>query len=510
MPSSQINFEATVCGRLPLNQTNLIQPHGVLLLISKTDYSILQVSENISSLLIAEPAAIINQPLESFIDEVSYKEFRNKITGLITGKIALDLHFKNVNESTCLASVLVSEAYCLIEIELEEFISKKENPFVDVFQNLKRITALINSCVTLQEVCAASAKEIKSYSGFDKVMIYSFDKDWNGTVIAEEKEEGMDSYMGLKFPSSDIPKPARDMYLKNPYRLIPNRDYAPVRLYPSLNPATNTFTNLSETDLRSVAGVHLEYLKNMKVMASMSIRIISNGKLWGLIACHHRIAKYLSLEQRSVFEWLSDVISSRITAINNNASVVLKSHLNEKLTSIVERLYRHDEMISIWEEEKDAMLDYLHADGLAFCWNNMVETTGVTPVKYDVETILYWLQGKAENNVYHEPSLPLAFDEANSFASQSCGLLALPVQASKGSYLLAFRQEAIRKVAWGGNPNEAVLFEKNSSVYHPRNSFNQWQEIVRNTSEPWLEEEISAAENLRRILVEFTLNKLYQ
>src|SRR5439155_4932601 len=132
------------------------------------------------------------------------------------------------------------------------------------------------------------------------VMIYQFDNNWNGTVIAEAMEAGMDSYLGLKFPASDIPKQAREMYRKNPYRFIPDVDYQPVRLYPVLNPVSGGFTDLTDSNLRSVAGVHLEYLRNMQVMASMSTRIVKEDQLWGLISCHHRTAKYLSYQMCSL------------------------------------------------------------------------------------------------------------------------------------------------------------------------------------------------------------------
>ena len=511
MGPNRTNFDTTFCGKLPLHQTNLIQPHGVLLLITKKEHIIIQVSENISKLVAALAPDIVDQPLQKFIDQKSYQIFGEKTAKPFIGKLPISLCF--VSENLLLNCLAIAHDHgddFLIEIELDEYVQPSQNSFASVFQEMKQLTGAINAATTIEEVCVITVKGVKAFSGFDKVMLYTFDKEWNGSVVAEAMEKGMDSYLGLKFPASDIPKPARDMYLKSPYRLIPNRDYVPVRLYPLLNPHTHTFTNLFETDLRSVAGVHLEYLKNMGVVASMSTRIIQNEKLWGLIACHHRTAKYLSIEERSVFEWLSDVVSAKISALGIKSSVSLKEQLNDRFASLVENIYKQDTLADVWEQNKDDIKNYLNADGLAFCQDDQIDAIGMVPQKHEIDVLQYWLQGKAGNKVYHEPALPHAFDEAEKFSEQACGLLTLPIRSEKGSFMLAFRQEVVKKVDWGGNPNEAVQFEPNSTAYHPRNSFSQWQEVVRKTAEPWLDEEIEAAESLRHVLIEFTLNKMYR
>ncbi len=508
MNSNRTNFDATFCGKLPLHQTNLIQPHGLLILVSKEDYKVVQVSENIASFLSIEVADFIEKPFEDFLEDESYMRFKKKTSRPFNGKLPVALSFKKAKQQKQSLAVVHEQEKCLlVEIELDEYVIPNQSSFATVFQEMKQLTNAINAASGLEEVCGIAAKGIKEFSGFDKVMMYTFDEEWNGSVIAEEMEEGMASYLGLKFPASDIPKPARDMYLKNPYRLIPNRNYTPVRLYPLLNPYTHTFTNLAETELRSVASVHLEYLKNMNVVASMSTRIVQNDKLWGLISCHHRTPKYLSIEERSVFEWLSDVISAKITALNIKKSIGLKDQLNDQYTALVEEIYKQKTLPEVWAENKEEIKNYLNTDGLAFCWNGQIETVGTVPEKDEVDVLQYWLQGKPGNKLYHESSLSRVFDEANKFSEVGSGILALPIQAEKGNFMIGFRQEAIKKVDWGGNPNEAVQFETNSSVYHPRNSFTQWQEVVRHTAEPWLNEEIQAAENLRNVLVEFILNK---
>lgn len=509
MLNNHPNFDATFCGKLPLHQTNLIQPHGVLILVDKKENRIIQTSENIHKLTALSAAETINKSLADIVDEKSINLFNDKRNKGISGKLPLTFVFKSSSHTTPAHTILQeAEAYYMLEVELPEFIPASHNTFINVFQKVKGVMSLISAATSINEVCTIAAKELKALSGFDKVMVYHFDDDWNGSVLAEEKEPGMDTYMGLKFPASDIPKPARELYLKNPYRIIPNKDYEPEKLYPVFNPITNTFTNLSDCDLRSVAQVHLEYLKNMGVTASMSTRITHNESLWGLIACHHRTPKYLSFEEASVFEMLSNVISATISSLLNRESFEKKQSLNDVFTQLVEKAYESNDLVTVFKKNERLLTQLLSADGIAITWNNKIILLGETPDKESVETLSYWLQEKVENKVYHEYALPYYFDEATNFANVASGLMVLPVQADKRNFIMAFRPEIVKKVSWGGNPDEALTFEKNTTMYHPRASFSIWQEVVKNTSQPWLKEEIAVAETLRNFVIEFTLNKL--
>jgi two-component system, chemotaxis family, sensor kinase Cph1 len=277
------------CGKVPLHQTNLIQPHGVLLVVKTDDFSILQCSENVSRFLGQDAAKVVTTNLADYFLSEELAILKKRLSLPLSGKIPVTLHVQQVS---FLALLQQYEGYFILEVEKIE-MEDGQHSFVEIYQELKLVTTAIEEADTLQEATAVAARELKRISGFDKVMIYQFDPDWNGEVIAEEMEEGMDTYLGLKFPASDIPKQARDLYKRCPYRLIPTVDYTPVRLYPVINPLTQTFTNLTDSNFRSVAAVHLEYLKNMKVAASMSTRILVEGELWGLIACHHRQPNYL-------------------------------------------------------------------------------------------------------------------------------------------------------------------------------------------------------------------------
>lgn len=488
---------------MPLNQTNLIQPHGFLLVADKQNLKILQASENTLQYTGIAATDLLHQDLAQWMPEGA-GHLQEQVRNGVEGKIPYRFSFTPDHP---FGMVHVKDGYIVVEVEAQQ--EGQDSSFMSKYQELKFSMSVLEAAATTVEACEIAARELKKISGFDKVMIYRFDEHWNGEVIAEEKEEGMESYMGLKFPASDIPKQARDLYRRSPWRLIPNISYEAVRLYPVINPLTNAFTDLSDSNLRSVAGVHLEYLRNMKVTASMSTRILRGDQLWGLIACHHRSPKYLSYEMCSVFELLSNVISSRIVSVGERDTFEFKSSRQKLHAQLVEDVYREDSLAGGLLNRESELLELLSAEGVALVIDRQVETFGRVPERGDIEDLVYWVQAKGPSGIYHEPGLSSVFEPASKYIGTASGILALPVQPEKGNYIFAFRTEEVRNVSWGGNPNEAIRFEADGRNYHPRNSFRLWQETVRGTSAPWTVEEIEMAEQFRNFVVEYTLNKIY-
>ncbi len=487
---------------MPLHQTNLIQPHGVLLVVKKDDLTVLQGSENATVVFQTTIAELVGKPLGSFLPANDVAALQLRLNNGTTGKLPFSF---SVNEQRFLAMVETFDTYCLLEVETEPLTNAQESSFVAVFQEIKLAMTAIEACTNTHETCLAAAREFKRFSGFDKVMIYRFDKDWNGDVVAEEAESGMESYLGLKFPASDIPKPARDLYKKAPYRLIPTVDYEGVKLYPVINPLTHSFTDLSGSNLRSVAGVHLEYLRNMKVNASMSVRILKEGELWGLVACHHRSPKYLSYEVCSIFELLSGVVSAKISSVQSRDSFSYRAGKQPLMQKLTEAVLSDGGL----RNEKAILLQLLDADGIAITGGRHVETAGTTPSHQEIEDLVYWLQANTVSGLYHQTALPQVYEAAEGYAATGSGLLALPVESDKGDFVLAFRGEKVQTVAWGGNPNEALQFESDGQRYHPRASFKIWQQTVRQTAEPWRTETLEVAESIRNFLIESRLNRKY-
>lgn len=501
----QKNYDSDFCGKVPLNQTNMIQPHGVLVIVQKSDLRILQVSENISGLLQQPPAAVVRSTLYDHIPASQLEQLQQRFRNNLQGKLPFTF---SIGPEKKPYTVVVHEADDTLVLEIEVLTeSPAVDSFMDVYQELKFVIAAMETTATTEEASRIMIAELKRISGFDRIMIYQFDAEWNGTVIAEAMEPLMDPYLGLKFPASDIPKQARDLYHTSPYRLIPNIHYEGVRLYPVLNPLTHGFTLLSNTNLRSVAAVHLEYLANMKVVASMSTRILKNGALWGLISCHHRTPKYLSHQMCAFFELLSDIFSAKVAGIENHASFAFKSEMHQLYSKLVENMYKSGNLLQAISRHHQQLMALLKAEGIAVVKGKTIHHFGRTPNLAELEDLVFWLRNNEVTRLHQFESLSQDFESAGSYVAVASGLLVLPIQPEKETCLLAFRPEAAQQVSWGGNPNEAIRFETDGKKYHPRASFQQWQETVKGHARPWQKEELEIAENFRNFAVEYSLTR---
>ncbi|HTF80714.1 MAG TPA: GAF domain-containing protein [Cytophagales bacterium] len=490
------NYDSEFCGNVPLNFVNNVQAYGVLMVLDRKTLEVLQVSENIHVLFGLEVEQVLGKDFSTLLDPIEGKAAIDKLLRTdINKRISLYLTLKEVR-TVC--TVHFKGSMLVLELEKSD---GAVSDFSVIFQEVKTIVAALETPNTTEEVCQVAAAEIKKLSGFDKVMIYQFDKDWNGHVIAEKKEADMDSYLGLVFPASDIPKQARALYFKNPYRLIPDAGYEPVKLNPALNPQSFTYTDLADCNLRSVAPVHVEYLKNMKVMSSMSTAIIKDNILWGLIACHHKTPKMLPYDMRAAFELLSNYISTQLTAKERESDLVLSSKLNEILASLYKRTITIPDFTQAIIQGSPNVLDLLGATGVAVIYKDRLSTYGEVPDPAHIKEIAFWLNLHNHDKVYAldayktEIELPTPQDTL-------AGMIAIPISPLKGEYLLGFRPEIVQTVSWGGNPNEAIQFEADKKNYHPRHSFEIWKDTVRNTSAPWEPLTIKAAENLRSMILE--------
>lgn len=502
------NFDSDFCGSLALHHINSIQDYGYLLVLDKSDLTIIQASENLAGLLGKTIQELIGISCSEYFPQPELDKILQVSKTGLTSRIPLTLQFKSSFGADMFQALQHTKADYIL-IELEKIDKNTTRGFTDVFQTVKYISSAIEQANTVQEVCDLAIHELRQLSEFDGVLMYKFDGDWNGTVIAEEKDHRLEPYISQTFPASDVPKQARELYLRNPYRLIPNRDYTPIRLYPVINPLSNAFTDLSDCNLRGVAAVHLEYMKNMNVSASMSIRVIHNQSLWGLISCHHIEEKYISYELCSIFEWLSDVISSRITLILNKEDYQLNQNLQLLRAKLTDRIYAENQIAAgLLKDDQENLLHLFKATGAVINLNSRLEYKGNVPARDDLENIMLWLEGKNLTGIFATDHLAGIYDDAAAFASQISGLLVIPIDSGKGDFVICFRPEVIEDIHWGGDPNQAINFEKDGKNYHPRNSFKLWKQTVNHHSLPWTVQELNVAESLRNFLFEFRTKQL--
>ncbi|HEY9679295.1 MAG TPA: GAF domain-containing protein [Drouetiella sp.] len=347
---------------------------------------------------------------------------------------------------------------------------------------------------SLESYLSYIAENMRNVTGYDRVMIYKFGLDWHGEVVAESLKSTGYSFYGHHFPASDIPAPARQLFTQMWVRMIPDVDAKPVRI----EGKANTQLDLSKSVLRAASNIHMQYLRNMDVAASLTMSLICDGKLWGLIACHHFTPKYLIAEQRAVCSLLAKVVSSRITTLSVSATIAATDKIAAVTTELGKQLTVGDLMESI-RDNKRSLYQFLRADGFSFVSQDWtIVTEGHAPAPEELSLLVKVLDESNQELVYTD-SIENLYPELSSLNLVAAGILGFKVA---GNWFIWNRQEVVKSLLWAGDPNKPLYLNDHSNQLSPRSSFNSWKENVRGTSTSWEQYEVTAAERLKKSLVE--------
>ncbi|MGH9552875.1 MAG: GAF domain-containing protein [Terriglobales bacterium] len=341
---------------------------------------------------------------------------------------------------------------------------------------------------SLEAYLSYIAENVRSAVNFDRVMIYKFAPDWHGEVVAESVDLKAQSFYGHHFPGSDIPLPARTLFTRNWVRMIADVDATHVHL--SLSGERKEPIDLSKSILRAPAAIHLEYLRNMGVGASLTLSLICDGTLWGLIACHHLSPKYVNAAERSILSLIAKVVSSCITSLSI-AAAVAAAEQSARFTNELSKLVagEHKQLIDNVRDYKNDLWKMIESDGFSFITNSEVVSDGLVPIAEDLLKLQAFLQGQDQSLVCSNAVATLS-SELDSLKRKAAGVLA--VQIADGWFVWN-RQEVSRSVVWAGNPRKPVSIDGQKTRIDPRSSFESWKEIVNGTSFDWRPYEMEAA-----------------
>lgn len=500
--------DLTDCDREPIHIPNSIQPHGVLLVLLEPEFEIVQVSGNTLQYLGIEPKDLLNRPLSSLLNDDQIANLRHCLAEDFERVNPLAIILERQGRRVSFRGI-VHPIKGVIILELEATQEEREVSFFDFYRQVKSPVTKIQSTSTLRELCQIIVKEIRKLTQFDRVMVYRFDEEGAGTVIAEEIREGLEPYLNLRYPPSDIPKQAKHLYTLNLLRLIPDATYQPVELIPALNPITREPLDMSLCVLRSVSPIHVEYLHNMGVAASMSISLVRDKKLWGLIACHHASPRLVSYDIRTICEFLGQIMSLELAAKEENEDLDYKINLKSLQSSFVESLSSAEGLLDGLTQNPSHLLELVGARGVAIRSDGEQRLMGKTPSPEEIDDLLVWLKTQMYKEViYQTNTLVEVYPPAEKFKAVASGLLALSIFKVQETYILWFRPEILQTVNWGGNPNKPVEVHSNGDLrLSPRKSFALWQETVQNQSLGWKPCEIEAALELRSAIVGIILRK---
>ena len=351
----------------------------------------------------------------------------------------------------------------------------------------------ITACASLRGLCDETARVFRDLTGYDRVMVYRFDDQGHGEVFSEEREPKLDSFLGNRYPASDIPQIARRLYMRNRVRVLVDVAYEPVALTPRLCPLTGRDLDMSLCFLRSMSPIHIQYLKNMGVDATLVVSLVVGGRLWGLVACHHYAPRFVHYETRTVCELLAETISTRIAALESFAQARSEIAVRRLEQRMIESVSRDGDWRSALFDSPQSLLQPLDATGAALLFDGQILTSGEVPGTPQLREIGAWLDRQPRDRAVATASLGLDEPAFASLTAIASGLLAKPVSQSPGEYLLWFRPERVRTVTWGGNPCKPMLIGDDPADLSPRRSFSQWHQLVEGTAESWSEADLTAA-----------------
>jgi light-regulated signal transduction histidine kinase (bacteriophytochrome) len=492
------------CAAEPIHIPGTIQPHGAMLL-ADADGRIVAASRNCAQIIGIDAAAALGRPLAEVAPIDALPEALTAGESAI-GPRPMFVGAASLHGRTC--NALAHRVADRIVLELEPAAPAERVTFQNLFRIVRGSAATLDGAATLEGACAAAAREVRRLTGFDRVMIYRFDPNWNGQVVAEDKagDPALASYMGLWFPASDIPAQARELYTRNPIRLIPDAAYHPVELLaaPGQQPL-----DMSQAALRSVSPVHLEYLRNMHVGASMSISILSQGKLWGLIACHHRSPRFIGYEIRTACELLGQILALEVGGKEEGAAAAERIVRNAMHAQLLAAMAAEEDFLTGLTKASGDLLKFADASGAALLFGRRCILLGSTPPEDAVRSLVRHLAQAEAGDVFATDHLAALLPDAAAYTPLAAGCLAIAVSRMHASSIVWFRPEVIQTVNWSGDPHRSAEARAAAAGeperLHPRKSFELWKQTVRGRSLPWSPAIVESAADFRSAVVSIVL-----
>ncbi|WP_448663529.1 HWE histidine kinase domain-containing protein [Sphingomonas sp. CJ20] len=497
--SDQFEVDLTNCDREPIHALGAIQPFGFLLALS-TDWLVRRASANSEAFWGVAAEDLLGTSAIDIFGEDAVHALRNRLA-VLRGADAVERVFGVTVASGRRFDIAMHMHADAVIIEGEE---SSEEATADAGSAIRAMMARLDETADAVAFYREGARQVRALTGFDRVMVYRFDTDGAGVVVAESARAGIGSFLDLRYPASDIPQQARALYLRTPFRIIADVDAEPVPILPRRD-ENGAPIDLSLSVLRSVSPIHIEYLKNMGVGASLSISIIVEGKLWGLFACHHYGPRRPSFERRSIAELFGQMFALKLESRERKELSAYETAARANSDRLLAAVAGDATLLDNPEWLGAMLRETVRCDGIAIWIDGKCAHSGMTPPDSALPGIVRRLNAMAAGRIYATDRLAEALSSAEDYADIAAGLLAIPISRSPRDYVLLFRQEKIRTVKWAGDPNKPAEYGPNGPRLSPRQSFALWTQEVRGRSDPFTPAEVRVAEMLRASLIEVVL-----
>lgn len=471
------------CEREPIHLAGHVQPHGVLLLVREPDHVVVQASANAGAVLGLD--AVIGRKLRDLGGELATAILPRTLEPLDGAPSSL---------RTTAGSAAVAFDVLLhrppgggLVVELEPAA-----PQPDIAHRLEMALQAFLSCYALKQLCDEAVRVFRDITGHDRVMVYRFAEDDHGEVFAEQRRADLEAYLGNRYPASDIPSQARRLYERNRLRVVVDVHHEPVPLEPRFNPLTGADLDMSLAMLRSGSPMHLQYMKNMGVGATMVCSVMVGGRLWGLVACHHLTPRRPAPAVRAAAELLAEALGTRIAALESFVQAQAELSVRRLEQRLVEAISREGDWRAALFDSPATMLQPLGAGGAALLFEGQVQTLGEVPGTNALRELGAWLDSRPRGLVATS-SLRKELPSLGSITQVAAGVLAAPISAAPGDYLVWFRPEHPRTLVWGGDPTKPVEPQDGLRAPQPRRSFAKWHQLVEGCADPWTPRDLATA-----------------
>jgi putative nucleotidyltransferase with HDIG domain len=472
------------CEKEQIHTPQLIQPHGYAIVFDKKTQLVTRCSQNLDLTYIGSIKNILGHPIAEILP--------NDLCITVTKKLDFSTYKRHTIYNTKITTfseypldIIVCEAREEIILELIP-ITQNIEEFSSIDFQLNEIVRKVITTQQMSDLFEVAANEIKTLTKYDRVMIYQFDKEYNGEVIAEAREKDMESYLNLHYPASDIPAQARELYRKNTIRIIMDNEYKPV---PVINYSDELeLLDMSYSYLRSVSPIHLEYLHNMGVKATLTISIMVNNKLWGLISCHHRTPFTPIIKRLNLVEIFGNILGGIIQMREESETEKRNSELLARLDVVIEMLLLEDkspDLLDLIKRKIYLFQSIFHSDGFLVYVNNSIIAHNFPFSETQIIQLINQLEPLVQDKIFYTDNLASIFDNLPEIILKMCaGLMVLKLDTQPISYWIWRRAEKTQTIYWGGNPYQKAIMNQ-QGIISPRKSFEKYNQIVTKKSVSW-------------------------
>jgi chemotaxis family two-component system sensor kinase Cph1 len=334
--------------------------------------------------------------------------------------------------------------------------------------------------------------QVRAITGFDRVMGYRFAADGSGDVIAESRSTQLAPLIGMRYPASDIPAQARRLYVINSLRLIPDTLASAV---PMLGREGSSPVDMSHCVLRSVSPVHIEYLRNMGVGASMSVSIIVGGTLWGLLACHHMSARHVPYVMRMTADVIAQVLAASVQTLEAQQRAETIARAATMRADLMQCLLTGEDTVLEVAAHAPAMCAALQCDAL------IVTRLGHHVVHGEIDAPTAQAIVRAHPGAGELLIERLCIEDwpvsARAHIAQWPGMLAICFDPSSNGWIMAMRPEQVASIRWAGKPEKILQVGPLGARLTPRGSFDEWLETVRGRAQAWSPTHLAIARQIQ-------------